>query len=466
MTTFNLKFIRETPSRKLNFIGATIKYFDAINSEFLETTQQAYIEFYNNNIFPLVNISKSIDSYTVENVEELLQIIEKQNMYSKSTMQSTIRHLVYDPIKYWFKEFMPENDEFSITPSDFRLKETDSFEEAAELKIIKSLTVKEEKKAFKILLSDPQTDCGEYVGLAIMLLTAVRNNEACGFNFGDLIEMIDYPECYYLQVTKTTEIDSNQLKGGGKTYNAFRRIPVVNILKEFILNRMEYLNSVLTFPYEYRDVVYKSVYELPIVCRENRYGARANARDLTRVGRDLLRNKLNMSKSEIAGVEALIFADRDSDYDLGEKDATTYLLRRNMATHLYTLGFSTVESQYFMGHKMENTALKRSDFGDELFLHNLWGKLQKHPLNNQSNLVEKTMDGEKLKVENESELHIRIPMDVIQDCIIKIKNKELNDSVRIELKGDYFGANVIENFIDRDDSEEINIIKAIHRSYK
>lgn len=53
-----------------------------------------------------------------------------------------------------------------------------------------------------------------------------------------------------------------------------------------------------------------------------------------------------------------ISEDKDTEYDLGEKDVTTYLLRRNMATHLYTLGFTVLESQYFMGHKMEGTALK------------------------------------------------------------------------------------------------------------
>lgn len=51
--------------------------------------------------------------------------------------------------------------------------------------------------------------------------------------------------------------------------------------------------------------------------------------------------------------------------DIEEADVTTYLFRRNMATHLFNLDFTNAERQYFMGHKIEDPLIIRRDFNDE-----------------------------------------------------------------------------------------------------
>ncbi len=103
---------------------------------------------------------------------------------------------------------------------------------------------------------------------------------------------------------------------------------------------------------------------------------------------------------------------QNSEYDASEKDPTTYLLRRNFATHLYTLGIPTEWCQYYMGHLIENDILKRSDFNDEGFLYQMALLLGKHPFNQILN-----SDGE-----------ITIDVTGPSQYYISVENKELDDS--------------------------------------
>lgn len=461
MNVLKSSYVGVTPRGNMNFIGAVRRYFDDINGKNLEKTNDTYIDYYNNNIFPFINYGKALDDYDIEYVEDLLNLIQDKNEYKESTMRGNIRHLLYDPCKYYFREFHPDNNIFEINPSDFTDRDKGESIQSAELRIIKSLTVGEEKRAFRILMENPKTCCGEWVGLAIMFFTASRNNEACGFNYGDLLEMIDYPGCYYLQIVKSTEIKSNKLKAGGKTYNAFRRLPLVNVFSEYLLERMKFIEEQIEFPYVVNGIEYTSIYDLPIACRGDNYGVRCSADDLSVAGRTFLRENVGMTKSRIASIQLCILEDRNSEYDLGEKDPTTYLLRRNMATHLYTLGFTTLESQYFMGHKMEGSALKRSDFGDEVFLYKLWKKLQKHPLNNRMDSKVVNLN-KSVHIENESNISLKAQ----NPGILKVRSREYDDSIRLNIKGDYKQMDVLDDSYHGDCLEEINITKLQRKVYK
>ena len=67
-------------------------------------------------------------------------------------------------------------------------------------------------------------------------------------NYGDILEMINYPNCFYIQITKSVEYRTNTLKSGGKTQNAFRRLPLVSIFKEYLDERIDFLSSNVRFP--------------------------------------------------------------------------------------------------------------------------------------------------------------------------------------------------------------------------
>lgn len=464
MRVFNPKYPKYTPHQKLNFVGTVQRYFEFINRDNKESTNDTYMDFYNNNIFPYVNYGKPVESFDIDYVDDLVRKIQEKNEYRDSTIYSTIRHLMYDPCKCFFNEFYPKNNPFEINPTDFRRGGDGSeSQESAILSIVKSLTVEEEKKTFQILLADPGTDKGEYLGLAVMFFTACRNNEACGLNYGDILEMINYPNCFYIQITKSVEYRTNTLKSGGKTQNAFRRLPLVSIFKEFLDKRIECLTSKIQFPLEENGKVYQTVYDIPIACRGNKYGTRCNSDDLTIAGRRFLRDEVGIKKSRIAGIMVSISEDKDTEYDLGEKDVTTYLLRRNMATHLYTLGFSVLESQYFMGHKMEGTALKRSDFGDETFLYEMWKKIQRHPLNQEQNHIYNC--DKSLNLKNQSNVKLFIDSKETSDYLIQIDVKEMEDPIKVDIIGDFIETNVFEKQ-EEIQNEEVNIIGFINEAYK
>lgn len=464
MRVFDPKYPKYTPYQKLNFVGAVQRYFEFINQDNKESTNDTYMDFYNNNIFPYVNYGKPVESFDIDYVDDLIRKIQQKNEYRDSTIYSTIRHLMYDPCKCFFNEFYPENNPFEINPTDFRRGGDGSeSQESAILSIVKSLTVEEEKKVFQILLADPRTDKGEYLGLAVMFFTACRNNEACGLNYGDILEMINYPNCFYIQITKSVEYRTNTLKSGGKTQNAFRRLPLVSIFKEYLDERIDFLSSNVRFPLEENGNVYKTVYDLPIVCRGNKYGTRCNSDDLTIAGRRFLRDEVGIKKSRIAGIMVSISEDKDTEYDLGEKDVTTYLLRRNMATHLYTLGLTVLESQYFMGHKMEGTALKRSDFGDETFLYEIWKKVQKHPLNQEQN-HSYTCD-KNLILKNQSNIKLSIDSKGTGDYFVQIDAKEMEDPIKVDFIGNFIETDVLEKQ-EEIKNEEVNIISLINKAYR
>lgn len=454
---WNPNFTTFTPSNKYNFIGVTQKYFDEINKDNIESTNDAYVKTYEKNIFPYINTGKNIEEYTVQYIEELIQIIQEKNNYGETTIHSNIRHLMYDPVNMFFKIDLKKPNVFSINPSNYPGKE--SAEETLS-RTVKSFTVEEEKKAAKILISNQMNEQGEYVGLAVMFYTALRNNEACGLNFSDIHEMMDHPGCYYIQVTKSTERRKRTLKSGGKTANAPRNIPVIDALMDILVKRKEYLKSAIKFPYEEGGITYKSIDELPVACHGKHYGTRCSSDDLTEVGRHFLQDEINMKKERIAALQICFAADENLGY-ISENDLTTYVLRRNFATHMYTLGLSTVDSQYLMGHEMQGTLLQRSDYTDEDTLYRLWRQLKNHPLNNKRE--EELICESGLEIDNESNINVKLNRG---EYLLRVESRELNDAISIEFDTRPKDLEITDSLRENKGKEEINIVKTIRKAYR
>lgn len=177
-----------------------------------------------------------------------------------------------------------------------------------------------------------------------------------------------YPDTYLFRLYQTTSLHSNILKSGGKTYNAPRPIPLLDAYKDFIFRRMDYLNSLLVFPVEDENGVFDSVLDLPLACKGNSYTRRCRSDDLSKVGRILFRDVLKMREIDVA----LIDNERIQieNFDVVEKDVTTYAFRRNYATHCHNR-LSRVQIEYLMGHKLSDIRYQRSDFVDEDFLYEM-----------------------------------------------------------------------------------------------
>lgn len=445
-TKFPLELISKTPNDEYNFIGIAIKYFDKINdlSRISQETKYEYYRRYIENIFPYVDTAKPINSYTPEDINDLLELIKNNNYKDESSLATNINHLIYDPINEYYNspDALIENDKTWGSSSNFNNPDKeDSY--AGIMSIKKSFNVEEEKKIYKIL-NNSETNDGRLIGLAIMFFAGIRNAEACGLNFSDIKELSEYPGCYYISIVKTTRIGTNINKIGGKTYNAPRQLPLVNELYELIEKRKKFIEKEIgIFPYKDKKTgkIYKSIDEFPIACRNNDFTARCSATDLTNLGREVLKG-IGMNENDIAGISYLIKIEKDTEFDLQEKEPSAYLFRRNMATHIYCLGFNSNDCQYYMGHAIDGTPMKRVDMTDELYLHNLWIMLQKHPLNNyvcrddKSKIISSLKKGQYLvsltNKENNDQIHLFIPKDKSIDIVEKHIMRENNNTVDIE----------------------------------
>ena len=143
MATFSLKYQEKTAEGKMNFIGITHRYFDEINKNNLPKTHDTYIQRYEENIFPYVDISTPAEDYDEETIEDLISRIRVRSGYSDQSINSSIRHLIYDPCMCFFQD--PKN--IGVDPNtlwgsanDYRIKETED-RSAAFLKIRKSLSI-------------------------------------------------------------------------------------------------------------------------------------------------------------------------------------------------------------------------------------------------------------------------------------------------------------------------------------
>ena len=419
---FNPCFNTLTPTNKLNFIGAVHRYFDKYTTECNDDTKTEYIKNYNQKVFPIIDPGLPIEEYDEDYIEALISRIQTTNEFINSTIQGRYRNLIIAPCEKYFNDINNFIETSPLWGAGYRFQKANSESiEAALLLIPKSFSIETEKKAAE-LLSDYKTNDGSRIGLAIMLWVGVRNNEAVGFNFGDIIEMTDHPGVYTIRLVRTSIRDDNDRKAGGKTSNAPRRLPLTEGFVNFIKNRMDYICSQITFPYTDKNgVVFNSILEMPIACKRNEFSIPCSANDLTASGRAFLRNELKMNEHDVSGISYLIRHDENTS----EKDPTTYLFRRNFATHLYTLGFPIEWRQYYMGHMIEDDVLKRWDFNDEGYLYEMAQLLEKHPLNNPVS----------------QPLTITIPSG-IQNHFIAIENKELNDPIQLSFNSTDYQAKI------------------------
>lgn len=456
-------FPRVTRNGDMNFIGAAIAFFDENTDDCNDRTIDIYIGDYNNKIFPIIDLELPIADYTEQTIEDLYVRLQTENEFADSTMVGRWRHLLRDPYESYLKWSTPE-----WLLETHKLFGKNNAIPAGEqlLKIPKSLTVKRVLLLADYLLENPEKSSGEEVGLSVMFLSAVRNSESCGFNFGDMIEYKEHPGYYYLRLFETTEGSSNRLKGSGKTTNAPRLLPIPPVLSDFIKAREAFVATQLSFPCVDREGKrYESIKDVPIACRGANYLERCGANDLTDAGKRVLRGKLRYSEKELFSLEEAIAITFANEKNPDERDPTTYLFRRNAATILYLLGFSLLQIYYYMGHELRDELFDRSDFVDEEYLYEMSLLLDNHPLNPTKARETITLDGETSVVrKNVTSLELVLPAGKTYN--ISIRNREAGDSVKTTIQGGAGTATIMATDAFDPPGAEVNVTNAIRRLYE
>lgn len=358
-------------SGKYTFYGVLKDFYREIfRNVKKETTESSYNSDYNRVILPEMTKEKPIESYTLEDYEGIISRIREKGKYSESTI-IRYRYLIRAVVRLAAEKGLCEDvlygSEFSISPSE-------TPERAAKKELVtnrKSLSVREDTMLYKELMTEPMQS-GERMGLALMYCLGLRNEEACGLRYDAIRRMNLYPDCYYAQVYQSINSETGEVHIGGKTPNMYRLIPIPDRLYWLIHERARQLRQTLG------DAVDKCC----IACQGDKYELPCLSRHLTAAGRLLLR-KIHVNEDVVSYIDRELHRDAKA-MGLREKDPTTYLLRRNLGTHLYFLGLDEAEIQYIMGHGIEDPYIIRNHYENEELLYGIHRKMKNRPLLNDS----------------------------------------------------------------------------------
>ena len=239
-------------------------------------------------------------------------------------------------------------------------RETTSERITRKLRTPKSLTILEELKLLRII--NLHYLVSSYaMGLAILFYMGLRPGECAGLKFGDIRPLKEHPEinCLYVySQIRTTREETNSLK----TANAYRKLPIPEELNKLLIAR--------------RELVERRVGEAsncPIVTRteaSDGLKVHCNPNTFATYCKNVLR--------DICGSDELIDSAGKIAKAEGrpEAEATSYLLRRNLATaSLAVCGLDADEAKYLLGHAIETQDEKRSDYLNPDFLYRLWQKI-------------------------------------------------------------------------------------------
>ena len=417
------------------FYGILQSYFTVVDAtgqnigisrRWNDTTAAQYVRDFNNRLLPTIHRlfgpEKPMHTYSAEDFELILSELKKNHHYAQDSVRH-YRHLIrltyyagVDGGKYADQLFWEEILDDLNDPEQFEKHRI-----AAMTRTRKSFSVREDIRMLRYFLSlDPITATGEDIGLMLMYFLGIRNNESCGSDYGAIRLMTTHPENAVYDMLQTTKIGSNELKSGGKTGNAPRTLPLYRWVFDFLEKRKiwienEVKNGTLRLP----DGI-QSLDQLPVVCKGNDLVRRAHTTDLSRSGRTLFQT-IGISRSELAVLQQILFSEEFRETQIDEKDPTTYLLRRNVATRLYTLGFEWTKIQYWIAHEIEDSLLQRNFFADEETLYELAVAYERHPI---FSIMRAVCEG-KTNAEQKESLGQRLTKDEQKETCYLIRAKAL-----------------------------------------
>ena len=458
---------------KITFYGVLEEYYDELFRRCSDATRSQYNSSYNRHILPPLS-GRPLEDCELEDFEAIIETIENEKKDSLSTIQH-YRYLIRTVVKCAVDKKLCSKDAlfgsiFSLSPS----AQVDGEKTKEFVRLRKSLTTKEEFLVCQRLLDSP-FQSGQNMGLAIMFALGLRNNEACGLNFGAIRPMESHPECNCLWIYASTSGETNAVKSGGKTWNAPRILPLPDRLYQMLTERKAYLEEKINAGeiwMDYDNGQY-TVDDLPIVCQGENYTKRCSSRHLTAAGRQLLR-EIQVNEDEVAYIDReLQNPNHEIEMGIVEKDPTAYLLRRNLGTHLYILGLSESEIQYFMGHEIEDPYVNRNDFTNEERLYLIKRKMDNRPLLNDAYPYDAvyTVDAEhpvlrfdtapavRVRIDEKTAAHIRVQFSTAEP------EKELAVSVSSEIKNRLCGSYCLFS-APKEASRTTNILKRYQAAYQ
>lgn len=372
--------------KELTFAGVLYRFWEfyndydenvGISQGWNEETKKTYLGIYNECILPLLPNGKAMRLYTRSEFEAIIGQL-KSNAKSKDSTNDHFEHLVKVVCKAAQEHLGIPNCWIDYNEDDAR--ET----EKARWLIQRSFTKAQEFEVCKLLMKKPEEIEGEYIGLLLMLFCLCRNGEAAALDWADLRSLDEHPEVYSVVIDKKTKNNTNVTEPWLKTQNGYRKNPLVDALRDFLLKYKVYIESLI----ESGDLVLpegKTIEDLPIAHKGRNFLKRCSAGDLSRAGKQIFEmlGYRSQKLQEIHNEELFLLGNDISDEAI-EKDPTTYILRRHGCTRLVGLDFTESEIDFVMGHSMNDDPETRDMFFNDDLQYEMYMKLKNHPLNKRS----------------------------------------------------------------------------------
>ena len=415
------KYFVEMDSRHRN-IGISRKWNE-------KTTEQCRYD-YERRILPALHSfcgrETPAHELTGELFELVLQKLADERNYSDGTV-GHYRHLILlayqaGVVHDHFPDSLFWEDLFDAeTATD---EEKEAWRVNTMTRLRKSFSPDEEQRIVRWFWSlHPETAAGEELGLMLMFTMGLRNNEACGANFSSVRRLDYYADTAVFDMLQSTRLNSSELKSGGKTSNAPRTLLMMEPIYDFIQQRKAYLtqlidNGELSLPENA-----ESVDDLPLVCRRRSFTQRAGSNELAAAGKALF-SQIGIDKSELSALFQILCSSEVQRMQIEEKEPTTYLFRRNCATHLYQLGFAPSEIQYWMGHEIEDPFTKRSFFADPDQIYALKAKWSRHPvlglLSRRTDAAEGKRDTLPIRIDDTKQVGLNVAVEGTRAIVVRV----------------------------------------------
>ncbi len=450
-------------TNSLTFVGALVYYFEPeseqekINanankhrkyiSQPWDTkgdsgTIRNYVNDYIRDIIPEVEKWKKLQDYEEKDFNDIVKAIEANRAHSPIS-EERIKH--FKSLLYAVYIVAANNGAFPYRLNE--LKAESVYKDLAnkpetiakQLLIPKSLPLNIERA-----ILDEFKNCdichisGEVLGIYLQFFTGSRNEEAAGLVYSDISEHLN-DNRPLLFLTKTSPGKGTSLRLKMKTRNAYRTIPLFSFLAARLKERQEYIQKL--YPNE-------DVSKFPIACNGNNYKKRIGTDNLSKEGKKLLLRLYNSDKDYKTDYKRMLLELNNEGFMIDEKEPTTYLLRRNFATHLHNLGLTQSEVEYIMGHEISDPNVVRNHYSSSDEIEKLYDKFEKFPF--YSFFTEKK----------------KVLVHVKNGVRVKISLKEPNDKLNIKVKsGDQNNIRISAMANNQQFTERVDISNIINPLY-
>ena len=371
---------------ELTMAGVIVKYWECLAKRWNDETQRTYLKDYVQLILPHFTDYPLAYYDVIDYYDDAIEAIRKngtrrsQNSDAiRGYSDATLRHL-----RYLMRRVSAVADQMGVCPDalwgteyvDVEAADLEKVGERERTAIPRSASPEFELELAERIFKDPLQE-GQYCGLLNMFAFGTRNKEAAALTFGSIKEIPGYPGKYVVAIYMSTIGETSARDLGGKTDNMFRYVAVPKRVYDFYMKRKAYIEKEVSAGRI--DIGKLTIDQLPLACNGRNWTVHCTSNRITLTGKCVFRDigiseaqvRYLMSEAEMSG-ELAIWGD--------EKDPTAYMLRRNYATHAADVGYTMVEVEYSVGHKIYDGRFKHSDFVNPDVLASLYDKMAQRPI--------------------------------------------------------------------------------------